>query len=402
MHDADYTGIMAIYRRAYRDKQSGELMTCDTYSYDFIFHGQRYRGSTDCTSKTRAKGYVDDLRKRLERGLAGMPVEEPKLRVRTVAVALDDFEQHYAVDHAPKSLALVEERGAHLRRLLGSEIAAALTDVRVQGYRSRRLAEKAGARTIDMEIGILARAFGAKWSQWWPKLAPLDKGSEVGKVVSVADEPRILEAAAKSRSPYLSTYLTIAFRTGFRAGEARQFKWDRLVIGVSPETSYIRCGRSKTTGGKNRDIPMDRELWMTLVQYRAWYAACEELGEPQPGWYVFPFSNRQKSADPTRPITSMKSAWRTVKRKLKIAYRLHDARHTLATALAVAGVPEVKRQYLMGHTNENVIKRYTHLQAEDCRADLEAALATRRENKSGVPTVSPTVKQKRRLAIVSK
>jgi hypothetical protein len=46
----------------------------------------------------------------------------------------------------------------------------------------------------------------------------------------------------------------------------------------------------------------------------------------------------------------------------------------------------------MGHVDENVIRRYTHLQAEDCRADLERALAVH-ESASGVPTVSPTVDQ---------
>jgi hypothetical protein len=43
--------------------------------------------------------------------------------------------------------------------------------------------------------------------------------------------------------------------------------------------------------------------------------------------------------------------------------------------MAIAGVPEAKRRYLMGHVDENVIRRHTHLQAEDCRADLERALA---------------------------
>ncbi len=94
--------------------------------------------------------------------------------------------------------------------------------------------------------------------------------------------------------------------------------------------------------------------------------------------------------DPARPVTNIKKAWQRLKAKLGVDYRLHDIRHTLATAMAVAGVPEAKRRYLIGHTSENVINRYTHLPAEDCRADLEKALATRR-NSSGVPTVSPTV-----------
>ena len=36
----------------------------------------------------------------------------------------------------------------------------------------------------------------------------------------------------------------------------------------------------------------------------------------------------------------------------KTNYRLHDARHTLATKMAIANVPEAKRRYLMGHVDE--------------------------------------------------
>src|SRR5215831_7900446 len=121
---------MAVYQRTFKDKTTGSKLQCAVFNYDFFFHGQRYRGSTDCTSKTRAKAYEDDLRKRLERGLAGLPVEQPETRVRTVTSALAEYEQHYAVDHAPKSVALVKERGVHLKRLLGTEIAASLTEAR--------------------------------------------------------------------------------------------------------------------------------------------------------------------------------------------------------------------------------------------------------------------------------
>lgn len=384
-----YAVPQMVYRQKYKDR-NGAPKVCRVFNYDFIFHGQRYRGSTECKNKTRAKAFEDDMRKRLERALSGLPVDQPETRIRTVSVALDDYQELYAVDHAAKSLALVKERGVHLRRLLSTEIAAGLTETRMQRYRKHRLDEGAGTRTIDMEVGILARAFGAKWSVWWPKLKPLDKGSEVGKVITSTDEPLILEAAAKAQSPYLFTYLVIAFDAGFRAGEIRHLKWDRFVIGSSCEESYVRTEKSKTEGGKHRAIPMEQRLWATMVHYRSWYES--KLGEPKSSWYVFPFGNAPK-LDPTRPITNIKKAWQRLKAKLKVDYRLHDTRHTLATAMAVAGVPEAKRRYLMGHVDENVIRRYTHLQAEDCRADLKKALASRR-NTSGVPIVSPIDKPK--------
>jgi integrase len=213
------------------------------------------------------------------------------------------------------------------------------------------------------------------------------------------DEQLILEHAAKSRSPYLYTNLVIAFSTGMRAGEIRQLRWDRFIIGDSHSESYVRVGESKSEAGRDRVIPMDRRLWEAMTRYRTWYL--EKLGRAQPGWYVFPYANRRRPTDPTRPVTSIKQAWQGLKKELKINYRLHDARHTVATAMAVAQVSDAKRRYLMGHVSENVIKRYTHLQAEDCRQELEHALTLRRKS-TEAPPVSPPVMPKRRLQVVLK
>jgi len=136
---------------------------------------------------------------------------------------------------------------------------------------------------------------------------------------------------------------------------------------------------------------MDQHLWAAMTHYRSWYES--KFGTPQPAWYVFPWGTRKRE-DPTRPIVNIKKAWQRLKAKLKVNYRLHDTRHTLATKMAIAGVPEPKRRYLMGHVDEKIIQRYTHLQAEDCRADLERALAV----SSRVPTVSPTVARRKRKA----
>jgi integrase len=156
----------------------------------------------------------------------------------------------------------------------------------------------------------------------------------------------------------------------------------------------VRVGRSKTKGGENRAIPMEQRLWAVMIHYRSWYES--KIGTPQSMWYVFPHGNAPK-LDPTRPIGNLKKSWHRLKARLGVDYRLHDTRHTLATAMAVAGVPEAKRRYLMGHVDETVIRRYTHLQAEDCRADLERALQTRRTAPQ-LPTVSPTVSPKQKTA----
>jgi hypothetical protein len=44
------------------------------------------------------------------------------------------------------------------------------------------------------------------------------------------------------------------------------------------------------------------------------------------------------------------------------------------------------------HVDEKIIRRYTHLQAEDCRADPITALAV----SNRVPTVSPTVAKRKK------
>ncbi len=133
------------------------------------------------------------MRKGLERALSGLPVDRRDAHPHSYCGSPTGTRSTTAWTTAAKSLALVKERGASLRRLLATEIAAALAEPRMQNYHlTLRSGWKAFARTaIDMEVSILARAFGAKWSTWWPKLKPLDKGSEIGKVVTTEDEPEI-------------------------------------------------------------------------------------------------------------------------------------------------------------------------------------------------------------------
>jgi integrase len=55
--------------------------------------------------------------------------------------------------------------------------------------------------------------------------------------------------------------------------------------------------------------------------------------------------------DPTRPITSFKTAWSKVRKKAGVKGRWHDNRHTLVTELAEAGAGDEVIMSIAGHAS---------------------------------------------------
>ena len=69
-------------------------------------------------------------------------------------------------------------------------------------------------------------------------------------------------------------------------------------------------------------------------EHRAWYR--KRFGEVREEWYIFPWG-RPMPSNPTRHITSFKTAWKTMRKNAKVRGRWHDNRHTLITELAESG-----------------------------------------------------------------
>jgi len=125
-------------------------------------------------------------------------------------------------------------------------------------------------------------------------------------------------------------------------------------------------------------------LKAALEQHAAFCAS--KLGPIQPDWFVFPLSNRTRPVDATKPVTSLKTAWQTVKTDAGVECRLHDLRHSFCTKLAENGTPESTMLDMMGHVSPSMLRRYSHIRAK-ARREAIAAL----ENRNGVPTNSPTI-----------
>ena len=375
--------------------------------YEFIFAERRIRESAKTSRKTIAVEAERNRRLELEKTLSGMSIEKRENRIRSVSGVVAAYEGHYSINHRAKSVAFSTSRLAHVKRLLGTALLPDLTEEAIRSYIKARLVEGAGGRTINMELGELSRAIGHKWSVLWPKVRKLEERKEVGRALSPEEERKLLNTVAGQSSPNrsqtLATFIRIALLTGMRAGEITSLTWGQVDF----EGQIITVGRAKTAAGTGRQIPMNRDLSAVLSTHSAWFT--KRFGEAVTEHYLFPFGKPTPS-DPSRPITDVTGAWKALRKATGVQCRLHDLRHTAATKMAEAGVPESTMLALMGHMSRAMLERYSHIRMAAKRTAMDSlVLSHEREpagvstetNSDGVPTKVPTTGKATRIHLVA-
>jgi integrase len=78
------------------------------------------------------------------------------------------------------------------------------------------------------------------------------------------------------------------------------------------------------------------------------------------------------SRDPTRHVTTLKTAWTNVRDNADVTGRFHDNRHTLITELAESGAGDQTIMDIAGHVSKQMLKHYSHIRMEAKRAALES------------------------------
>ena len=96
-------------------------------------------------------------------------------------------------------------------------------------------------------------------------------------------------------------------------------------------------------------------------------------------WYVFPFG-KPSPRDPSRPVTTLKTAWNNVRRKAQVKGRWHDNRHTLITDLAESGAGDQTIMDIASHVSKQMLKHYSHIRMEAKRRALESIVTDQGAN----------------------
>ena len=240
-----------------------------------------------------------------------------------------------------------------------------LTQDRIRQYIATRLEEDVSGRTINMELGELSRAMGQPWSVLWPRVRKLEERKDIGRALSPDEQSRLLNGLQKITSPLLGTIVQIALLTGMRSGEIFSLTWGQVDF----HGRTLTVGRAKTASGTGRQIPMNDELLQVVSAHAVWFSA--RFDKTLPELYLFPFGSPLPN-DATRPITDVKRAWGHLRKVSGVKCRMHDLRHTVATRMAEAGVPESTMLSLLGHMSRAMLERYSHIRMSAKRTAVES------------------------------
>jgi integrase len=353
-----------------------------TWWYEIWFAGRRIRESSKTGSKTVAKAAEQKRRRELEEGFNNLE-DVRQERVRAVREIADEYLASYRLRN-PRSVTFAEYAVGHIKRLLGDNMLVDVNEQTVKGYQDARLREKTAPKSINEEVGFLLRMMDVpgdilRVRLRKKKLLKLKTRSGVGKAYGPDEKGRLIEHAKQARSPHIYPALMLALNTGMRDAEIKRLTWRQ----VNFEKRYLAVGQSKTEAGEGRTIPLNSALYEALTAYAEWYAI--RFGEIRPEWYVFPFG-RPRPNDPTRPVTTLKTAWRNLRKKAEITGRWHDNRHTLITELAESGASDQTIMDIAGHVSKQMLKHYSHIRMEAKRQALESIVQQHAESSS--PTVS--------------
>lgn len=388
---------MPVFQPTYTDPKTGEQRKSKVWWYDFVFAGKRIRESAKTDLKTKAGDAEKKRRRELEDAYNGLD-DKRRERIKTIAEHADEYLTDYRLRH--RSVTFAEYALANLKRHVGNIMVVGVSERTIIQYQSDRLKEGAAPKTINEETGFLLRILGERGDRLRAKLRrqrslKLPVRHQVGRAFSGEEKARLLQTAKGARSRAIYPALMLALNAGMRDAEIRTLTWGRVDLAKA----YLTVGESKTDAGAGRTIPLNSDLISALVDYSKWFT--ERFGTINPEWFVFPArigrpeKGQKRPYDPTRPMVTLKTSWRKVRKDAKVKGRFHDNRHTFITGLAESGEAgdETIRE-IAGHVSKQMLRHYSHIGMEAKRRAVQALVqkaATNATVNETEPAFSPVI-----------
>ena len=248
--------------------------------------------------------------------------------------------------------------------------------------RSQVALRRDNARVAQAQLDLLQRraALACQFGEGAPEVVRREAGR--------ADDAAILlhhlnTACGVMFSPVIYPALMLALNAGIRDAEIRGLQWGRVDL----SKKFLVVGESKTAAGEGRTIPLNSDLHTALIEYTKWYT--KKFGMMHPDWFVFPWG-KPRPSDPTRPMVTLKTSWKNVKKKAGVQGRWHDNRHTFITGLAESGeAGDETIRDIAGHVSKQMLRHYSHIGMESKRRAVEALVAKEPNTEESAESLTP-------------
>ncbi len=345
--------------------------------YKFYFAGRLIRESSKSTSKTVAKNAANQRRRELEQGFNNVQTKREN-RVRQLREVADEYLADYRLRF--RGVTFAEYAIGHVVRQLGDKLLIDIDETTVLAYQTARLKEQAAPKSINEEVRFLLTLMGESGDVIRVRLRKKKKlklpaRRKIGKAYEPEETRRRREISGQSRSPHIRLALTLALNAGMRDSEIKSLTWGQIHLGKG----YLEVKESKTAAGEGRTIPINSVLRQAILEHREQYEKRSKTVADE--WYIFPFG-KPRPSDPTRHVTTLKTAWKNVRKNANVTGRWHDHRHTLITQLAESGAGEETIRQIVGHVSKEVLRDYLHIRMKAKREALEGIVeqsGTRKE-----------------------
>lgn len=322
--------------------------------------GHPTQSKTFCT-KAEAEAWAAVIESEMARGVFISRTEAER-------VTLADCLKRYLAEVTPTKRSAYSEScriGTLLQHPLSQAYMAAVRGTDLAKYRDDRLKEVSGA-TVTRELTIIGHVFNVARREW---------GMEsLSNPVSAIRKPRqpqgrdrrlhegeLERLLAASHSPELKAAVLLALETGMRRSELTGLLWRRVNL----KKAVISLDETKN--GESRAVPLSSTAVRVLesmprrLDGRVFGLTGESLSQ------AF-----ERARDRARDayLKECEATGLRPSAELLVDLRLHDLRHEAASRFFEKGLNVMEAAAITGHRDLRMLKRYTHLRAEDLAKKL--------------------------------
>jgi integrase len=323
-------------------------------------------------SRPEAEAWARSLETEMDRGVF---VSRTEAERTTLSEALE----RYAREITPRKKGATVELGrirAWWRRPLARRTLASLRGKDFADFIAERQSQGIGAHTIRLDLALISHLFAVARTAWGMEslgnpveaarfaLPKLPRGRE--RRLVIGEEERLMDAArdferSRSTAGPIASLIGFALETGMRRGELAAMRWEH----VDRNTCVLRVPEAKN--GSPRSVPLSSRATKILgalprrLDGQVWGLRQDSI--TQAFGQVLHNAREEYQEECHRSAIEPDAT-------LLIGLRFHDLRHEAISRLFERGLNPMQVAAISGHKTLQMLKRYTHLRAEELVALL--------------------------------